>query len=235
MFTGNLFWVIDPVAVECLLATICPPIYEIAIRWGRLALIDKTRQGLESPRQLLPLQPLSVCCYPLTVALSKSSPALHGWSSAGSEPYASLSSLVVLAGLSGIDGGPWHRKTRSLPPLLTLPYHIGSWTASPLKTPNTALTQVLDKIGPKAGETGALCMPNRRIDKSVAGMLGPQLPSQALAYRVSDRGIAVQSWFDRSVGLTQVVKWAKKVGDQFSVIGDVFKTTDSFQFTGQMV
>jgi len=59
--------------------------------------VPRYRRSVAIP---LPPKPPGMCRQPLSVALPvRSAPALHGWSSAGSELRASFISRVVLAGL----------------------------------------------------------------------------------------------------------------------------------------
>ena len=64
-------------------------------------------------------------------------------------------------------------------------------------------------------------------------MIDPQLSGEVLASRIGNCRVLVQDGVDLDV--TQIVKWAKEVGNQFGVVRDVFKAADSFELARQVI
>jgi hypothetical protein len=97
------------------------------------------------------------------------------------------------------------------------------------------LTQILDKVWSKTGQAGTPFVPNRRVHDATADMIDPQLSCQALARRVANRWVLVQSRFDLGVGLAHIMKRIKEVGHQLCIVGNVLEAANRSKFSGQVI
>ena len=64
-------------------------------------------------------------------------------------------------------------------------------------------------------------------------MINPQLSGKALTRGISNGRVLVQDGIDLDV--TQIVKRAEKIGNQFGVVSDVFKAADGFELARQVI
>ncbi|ANW00533.1 hypothetical protein LMTR13_10525 [Bradyrhizobium icense] len=66
-------------------------------------------------------------------------------------------------------------------------------------------------------------------------MIDPQLSGQALTSRISNCRVFMQEEIDVDAGLAQIVKGAEEVGNEFGIVGDVFKAADGLELARQVI